>query len=98
MGNAIEYIDKPEGLISIGLEDLGSFWQFSVSDNGLGIKKDYYHKIFEIFQSVGNNSNASGIGLSIVKKIVQIYNGKVWLESKIGEGTTFYFTIKKTIS
>jgi PAS domain S-box-containing protein len=98
MGNAIEYIDKPKGLISIGLEDLGSFWQFSVSDNGLGIKKDYYHKIFEIFQSVGNNSNASGIGLSIVKKIVQIYNGKVWLESEIGEGTTFYFTIKKTIS
>jgi len=98
MGNAIEYIDKPKGLIRIGLEDLGCFWKFSVSDNGLGIKKAYYHKIFEIFQSVGNHSNARGIGLSIVKKIVQIYSGKVWVESEIGKGTTFYFTIKKTVS
>ena len=59
------------------------------------IEKAYFDKIFKIFHSLNENKESTGIGLSIVKKIVSLYNGEVWLDSKPGEGTTFYFTIKK---
>lgn len=95
IGNAIVHIDKPKGLVKIGYKDLGAFWEFSVTDNGVGIDKAYYKKIFEIFQSVSNRNKTSGIGLSIVKKIVHLHSGRIWVESKLGQGTTFYFTLKK---
>ena len=61
----------------------------------MGIPKTHFKSIFKIFQSLKKGKNSSGIGLSIVKKIVDIYKGEVWLESKIEKGTIFYFTIKK---
>ncbi|GLB53436.1 two-component sensor histidine kinase [Neptunitalea chrysea] len=94
IGNAIRYNDKEEGIITIGCANKGSHWEFHVKDNGIGIEKQYYDKIFKTFEKLGNNPEATGIGLSIVKKIIEFYNGKVWLTSTPGEGTTFYFTLK----
>ncbi len=95
IGNAIKYNDKTQGSIEIGVEDQKEYWQFYIKDNGKGIEEKYYKKIFETFEKLDNNPKSSGIGLSIVKKIVELYQGKIWLESEINIGTIFYFTLKK---
>ena len=95
IGNAIKFSNKEKGFINIDVEDYNSFYKFSIKDNGIGIRKKHFKSIFKIFQSLEKAKNSSGIGLSIVKKIVDIYDGEIWLESKIEIGTTFYFTIKK---
>lgn len=97
LDNAVKYIDKPKGRIRIGCVDSGDFLQFHVSDNGAGIEKQYFEKIFEIFQILSRRDDTEevGIGLSIVKKIVQMYGGRVWLASEPGRGSTFFFTWPK---
>ncbi|WP_422861992.1 PAS domain-containing sensor histidine kinase [Flagellimonas sp. W118] len=95
LSNAVVNIDKKDGLVEIDYKEHETHWEFSIKDNGVGIPKEYHEKIFQIFQSIGNNERSTGIGLSIVKKIIDRYRGKVWLESEIGEGTTFYFTLEK---
>jgi len=96
IGNAIKYNDKEQGTINIGVEDQENYWQFYIKDNGKGIEETYFNKIFKTFEKLENNPESSGIGLSIVKKIVELYGGKIWLESQINIGTTFYFTLKKS--
>lgn len=98
ISNAIRYNDKPNPKIEIGTENQDLFWKFYVKDNGKGIDKVYFDKIFETFKKLENNPDSSGIGLSIVKKIVDLYEGKIWLESALGIGTTFYFTLKKELN
>lgn len=93
--NAVKFIDKDKGKVKILYESDEFFYKFSISDNGIGIDEKYHDKIFDVFQSLTKDSKSSGIGLSIVKKIINLYGGKIWVESKLGEGTTFYFTIKK---
>ncbi|GAB2537686.1 hypothetical protein GCM10027085_30380 [Spirosoma aerophilum] len=85
--------------ISIQAKDQGSQYQFSVSDNGIGIENQYYDRVFQIFQRLHgrNEYPGTGIGLATCKKVVEIYGGKIWLESKLGEGTTFFVTIPKVI-
>lgn len=95
IGNAIKFNDKDNGFIHINVEEQKSFYKFTIKDNGIGIEKKNFDKIFKIFQSLKKSENSSGIGLSIVKKIVDIYKGEIWLESQINEGTTFHFTLKK---
>ena len=95
ISNAIKFNDKKNGLIEIEASEKKSFYQFSIKDNGLGIDKKYHHKIFKIFHFLNSNKDSSGIGLSIVKKIVESYKGKVWVESELEKGTTFFFTLKK---
>ena len=95
IGNAVVHIEREEGLVEVLCKDDGEFWQFTISDNGVGIPEEYHKKIFDIFQSIGNNERSTGIGLSIVKKIVDRYQGNVWVDSVVGEGTQFHFTIKK---
>jgi len=95
IGNAIAYNDKQNGIVEVGVEDKGIFWQFAIKDNGKGIEEVYFKKIFRTFAKLENNGESTGIGLSIVKKIVDLYGGEVWLTSKLNEGTTFYFTLKK---
>ncbi|TKD66557.1 PAS domain-containing sensor histidine kinase [Flavobacterium sp. ASW18X] len=95
LSNAVVNIDKEVGVVAVASKETPTHWEFSVKDNGVGIPKEYHEKIFKIFQSIGNNERSTGIGLSIVKKIIDRYDGKVWLDSEIGVGTTFYFTLKK---
>ena len=98
LSNAISHMDKPKGQIEIGYNVLGDLHEFSVKDNGIGIPKAYKEKIFEIFETLESGKGSSGIGLSIVKKIVQLHGGTIWVKSEYGAGATFYFTIKKDIS
>ena len=95
ISNAIKFCDKEIGLIEIDYVDNNTFHEFSIKDNGIGIKKKYHDKIFQVFHSLNNRKDSTGIGLSIVKKIIDLHEGNVWLESKPGIGTTFYFTLKK---
>lgn len=95
ISNAVVNIEREDGLVKISSKENKSHWEFSVKDNGIGIAKEYHEKIFKVFQSIGHNERSTGIGLSIVKKIVDLYHGKIWLESEVGQGTTFYFSLKK---
>lgn len=95
ISNAIKFIDKEKGLINIKSEELDTHYKFSIKDNGIGIEKKFYDKIFKIFHSLNASKQSTGIGLSIVKKIVELHEGEVWLESEPTLGTTFYFTLKK---
>lgn len=98
MSNAIKFLDKPKGVVEIGCQDLGAFWQFYVKDNGPGIAEVHYTKIFQIFQTLQprDTFESTGVGLSIVKKIVETHGGRIHLTSTVGEGTTFFFTVPKT--
>jgi len=95
VSNAIKFNDKPKPVIEIGCSKKDCFYEFYVKDNGPGIDERYFEKIFEIFQRLGHRetTEGTGVGLTIAKKIVQMHKGKIWVESKVGEGTTFYFTI-----
>lgn len=95
ISNAVKFIDKEVGTITIDVEDLKSHYKFSIQDNGIGIDKKYHDKIFKIFHSLKKSKDSSGIGLSIVKKIVDLHEGQIWLDSEPNVGTTFYFTLKK---
>ncbi|MBU2929281.1 sensor histidine kinase [Winogradskyella psychrotolerans] len=94
--NAIKYSDKDQGTIEIGCTAQDDLYQFHVKDNGVGIKPDYFEKIFKVFTKLESSSSSSGIGLSIVKKIITFYKGSIWLESEEGSGSTFYFTLPKS--
>ncbi|QXP58800.1 ATP-binding protein [Olleya sp. HaHaR_3_96] len=93
--NAIKYSDKDNSVIEITCMDKGDYLEFFVKDQGIGINSDYFGKIFKVFTKLESTSSSSGIGLSIVKKIITYYKGSIWLESEEGIGSTFYFTIFK---
>gem|GEM_PF-3435058 len=97
ISNALKFMDKPEGEIKIGCIDEGTHWKLSVADNGPGIEEKHYNKIFQIFQTLESRDKgeSTGVGLSVVKKIIELYGGKIWVESKVGEGTTFFLTLPK---
>ncbi|MHC4507457.1 MAG: ATP-binding protein [Planctomycetota bacterium] len=96
--NAIKYMDKEEGRIRVGCVEEDGFWKFSVSDNGPGIEDKHFDKIFRMFQalSVTEEFEGTGVGLTVAKKIVELHGGAIWVESKVGEGSTFFFTWPKT--
>ncbi len=87
--------DKKEGQISIGFVPDEMYWKFTVKDNGKGIPEKHLNTIFEMFTKLENDSNAAGVGLSLVKKITALFHGDVWLESEYHKGTIFYVTFKK---
>jgi len=95
MGNAVKYIDKPEGQVTIGCVEEDGCWKFSICDNGPGIDEKHFERIFQMFQTLRarDEMESTGVGLTIVRKIVEMHGGKIWVESKLGEGSTFYFTI-----
>jgi PAS domain S-box-containing protein len=95
LGNAVKYMDKPRGRIKIGCVERDGFWEFSVTDNGLGIEKRHFKRIFKLFQTLSPSDGVenTGIGLSIVKKIVELNGGSVRVKSEVGEGSTFVFTL-----
>ncbi|MEO0894993.1 MAG: ATP-binding protein [Bacteroidota bacterium] len=83
--------------ITVGYKDVGDAYEFFVKDNGIGIAEEYQDYIFEVFKRLHarNEYKGSGVGLSICKEIVRRHGGEIWLESKLGEGTTFFFTLRK---
>ncbi|MEM6966573.1 MAG: two-component regulator propeller domain-containing protein [Bacteroidota bacterium] len=91
--------DCPEIHVQSHQDAPDGFWKFSVSDNGIGIKKENVHKVFEIFQRLHAKSayEGTGIGLSLCQKVVERHKGKIWVESEYGAGTTFYFTVRKNL-
>jgi signal transduction histidine kinase len=93
--NAIKYNDKENGIIEVGFTEKNEYFEFFVKDNGIGIHPDYFDKIFKVFTKLESTSSSSGIGLSIVKKIIHSYDGSIWVDSEEGTRTTFYFTILK---
>jgi len=97
LSNAVKFMDKPQGRIRICCAQDGEFWKFSVADNGPGIEERFFDRIFKLFQTLvpRDELESSGVGLALVKKIVTFYGGKVWVESRIGEGSTFIFTLPK---
>ncbi len=98
LSNAMKFMDKPEGEVRARCVDEGTHWKFSVADNGPGIDEKYHEKIFQIFQTLTSRDEheSTGIGLSIVKKIVVLQGGEMWVESEIGAGTIFFFTLPKS--
>jgi PAS domain S-box-containing protein len=94
IGNAIKHHTSPHILIRVSAEQQGIGYRFAVSDNGPGIAPQFHERIFTIFQTLSprDTLESSGLGLSLVKKIVEHRGGKVWLESSEGQGATFYFT------
>ncbi len=97
ISNAIKHRDKPEGRIRIASADAGAFWQLSVADNGPGIDPRHHERVFQLFQVLTprDQKESTGVGLALVKKIVELYGGQIWIESKPGEGSTFFFTLPK---
>ena len=99
ISNAIKYMDKPKGVIQIRVKDVGDFIQVEIEDNGKGIASKDLTYIFERFYrtDVSRNSSkgGSGIGLSIVRKILEDHGGKVWATSREGIGTIMYFVLRK---
>ncbi|GAB4263572.1 MAG: hypothetical protein Kow0065_14320 [Methylomicrobium sp.] len=97
LDNAIKYNDKAHGSIEVSCREHESFWEFSVKDNGPGIPKIYQEKIFQLFQTLApkDQSDSTGIGLSLIEKIVDNWGGTIRLESEPGCGCNFLFTIPK---
>ncbi|WP_334057956.1 sensor histidine kinase [Polaribacter sp. P097] len=96
--NAIKYNDKGEnGLVEILFEEEKNYWKFCVKDNGKGIENQYLDKIFNAFQKLNNDNQSSGIGLSIAKKIVEVYYGNIEIKSNPGEETLVIFTLRKQL-
>ena len=95
--NAIKYNDSEKPTVTIDYEILEQHYLFKISDNGIGIKPEYKELIFVVFKRLHTQKHyeGTGIGLSICKKIVEKYNGNIWLESEEGKGSTFFFTLPK---
>jgi PAS domain S-box-containing protein len=95
IGNAIQHLGKPEGEIVVSGEERDDGVEFTVRDDGVGIDERHFQRIFRIFQSLDPDTGSSGIGLAIVKKIVESHDGTVVVESQRGTGTTFRFSVPK---
>ncbi|NJK29840.1 MAG: GHKL domain-containing protein [Acaryochloris sp. SU_5_25] len=92
ISNAIKHRDRPQGHLRISSREQAEFYEFALRDDGPGIAPEHHDQIFTIFQALKPNQESTGIGLSIVRKIVETEGGRIRLESQVGEGTTFYFT------
>jgi len=95
LGNAVRYMDKEDGVVTVTSSDCGFCHEFCVSDNGPGIDPRYHEKIFQIFQTLApaESTESTGIGLALVKKIIEVMGGEIRVQSEVGYGTSFYFTL-----
>ena len=93
--NAVKFMgEQSNPFIRIGFEEIENNNIFLVQDNGIGIATEHQEKIFELFSKLDATTNGTGIGLGLVKRIVEVHNGRVWVESELGQGSTFKFTLR----
>jgi len=93
--NAVKFIgDQPNPIIRIGIEEVEGEQIFLVRDNGIGIAAENQEMIFELFSKLDTTTDGTGIGLGLVKRVVEIHNGRLWVESELGKGSTFKFTLQ----
>lgn len=97
LGNAIKYAGDDPPRIEVRAERDGNGWRFAIEDNGRGIPPDQQDRIFDVFYAA-DGQKQTGIGLAIAKKIVERHGGRIWVESTVGEGSTFYFTLSESPS
>jgi PAS domain S-box-containing protein len=97
--NALKFVSNQTPEIKIESKELSDSWLISISDNGIGIKDEFKNKIFDVFQRLHaeNEYSGTGIGLAICKKVIEYHQGRIWVESEIGKGATFNFTIVKKL-
>jgi len=92
--NGIKYRGAEPPQIKISAERIGKMWQFAIQDNGAGIEPQYQQQIFTIFQRLhGDDVPGTGMGLAIAQRVVEREGGRIWVESSLGKGSTFYFTL-----
>ena len=93
--NAIKFQSQESPRIHVSAKKRGNEWIFSVKDNGIGINPQYKDRIFMIFQRLHSREDypGTGIGLAICKRIIERHGGRIWVDSEIGKGSTFYFTM-----
>jgi signal transduction histidine kinase len=92
--NAVKFTrEQPKPKIEIGVRKRDKETTFFVKDNGAGIDPKYHEKIFGLFNKLDSDSEGTGVGLSLVKRIVEVHGGKIWVESETGKGATFCFTL-----
>ena len=98
IGNAIAHRDKPQCRIRIYCTDLGEQWQISIADDGPGIEARHHERIFQLFQVLAprDRKESTGVGLALVRKIIELHGGRIWVESQPGAGATFHFTLPKS--
>jgi light-regulated signal transduction histidine kinase (bacteriophytochrome) len=98
VGNALKFHGPRCPEVRIGAQRRENGWEFTVKDNGIGIEPQYFDRIFLIFQRLHTRTQykGTGIGLAVCKKIVERHGGKIWVDSRSGEGSTFHFTIPDT--
>jgi light-regulated signal transduction histidine kinase (bacteriophytochrome) len=97
ISNAIKYRNEQlTPVVQVGAVRQDQAWLFSVRDNGIGIKAEYQQRVFGLFKRLHSSSKypGTGLGLAICKRIVERYGGKIWVESELGAGSTFYFTLR----
>lgn len=97
LSNAVKYMDKPSGRVTVSCAAAAGFWHFSIADNGPGIEEKYFERVFQLFQTLAprDEVESTGVGLAVVKKIVETEGGQIWIESVVGHGATFHFTLPR---
>jgi len=95
--NGLKYNESELAKIEVRAEDKASYWLFSVKDNGIGVENEFLDLIFVMFKRLHNREDysGSGLGLALVKKVIERAGGRIWLESTVGQGTSFFFTLPK---
>src|SRR5258706_8434096 len=96
--NAVKFMGEQKNpKIEIGMQIKNERQTFFVRDNGVGIAPEYHNKVFGLFDKLDAKSDGTGIGLALVKRIVEGHGGTIWVESEIGKGATFFFTLEKNM-